>query len=79
MCYAVINRHQAVFTCICLDSDGKVSLVVLQGDAVSLRVERFQLLDCSVFVAVLVENLGFFFCDCLSGCVMSKMWNAGLH
>ena len=41
-------------TCICLDNDGKILLVVLQRDAISLGYERFELLEDSVFVVIQV-------------------------
>ena len=41
-----------MFACICLDSDAETSLVVLQGGAVSLGDERFELLEYGVSVVL---------------------------
>ena len=41
-----------MFTCVFLDSDGKISLVVLQGNAMGLEMEDFKLLVCSVCVVL---------------------------
>ena len=37
-----------MFTCVCLDGDGDISLVLLKGDALSLGDERLELLEHSL-------------------------------
>ena len=48
-----------MFAFICQHGDGKIYLVVLQGNAVSLRDERFELLEYSVCVVIPAENFIF--------------------
>ena len=45
-----------MFTCA---SERAISLVVLQEGFVSLGDETFKLLECSVYIVILVENLVF--------------------
>ena len=49
-----------MFTCLCLDSDGESSLVVMLGSVVAPGDERFKLLECSVYIVIAKENLVFF-------------------